>query len=116
MQRSEILDFVKRDHPNYSWSLRTLDRRLRFFNTYYIDKAISLQEVRLIVQNELQGPGQLLGYRALHLKVRQKYEINLLRDMVYDMMTELDPDGLSNGQPGLKKKKQKGHFVSKGSN
>lgn len=116
MQRSEILDFVKRDHPNYSWSLRTLDRRLRFFNTYYIDKAISLQEVRLIVQNELQGPGQLLGYRALHLKVRQKYEINLSRDMVYDMMTELDPDGLSNRQPGLKKKKQKDHFVSKGSN
>lgn len=116
MQRNEILDFVKRNHPNYSWSLRTLDRRLLYFNIYYIDKNISLKEARLTIQNEVHGPGQLLGYRALHLKVRQKHEINISRDMVYDMMTELNPDGLASRRPGLKKKKEKDHFVSNGSN
>jgi hypothetical protein len=30
MQRTEILDFMQRDYPNYKWSLRSLDRRLRF--------------------------------------------------------------------------------------
>ena len=116
MQRKEILDFISRDYPIYKWSLRTLDRRLRHFEIYYIDNEISLQETRQIVQNEFRGPGQLLGYRALHLKLRQKYEINLSRDMVYDLMTEIDPDGLANRQPGLKKKKKKENFVSKGSN
>ena len=116
MQRNEILDFVTRDYPYYNWSLRTLDRRLRFFNIYYIDKDVSLQEARLVVQNELHGPGQLLGYRALHLKLRQKYKMNLSRDMVYNLMTEADPEALANRRPGLKRKKKKGHFISKGSN
>ena len=49
MQRNEILDFFTRDYPYYNWSLRTLDRRLRFFNIYYIDKDVSLQEARLVV-------------------------------------------------------------------
>ena len=26
LKREEILDFVKRDYPNYSWSLGTLSR------------------------------------------------------------------------------------------
>ena len=28
-KRSEILDFVQRDFPEYTWSTATLDRRLR---------------------------------------------------------------------------------------
>ena len=31
LKRSEILDFVKRDFPEYAWSIATLDRRLLQF-------------------------------------------------------------------------------------
>ena len=36
-KRSEILDFVQRDFPEYTWSTATLDRRLRHFGIYYIN-------------------------------------------------------------------------------
>ena len=34
-KRSEILDFVQRDFPEYTWSTATLDRRVRHFGVYY---------------------------------------------------------------------------------
>ena len=46
------------------------------------------------VGKELNGPGSLLGYRAMHKKVRQQHGLNVTRDQVYDVMTELDPEGL----------------------
>ena len=42
LQRSEILDFMMRDFPQYEWSLRSLDRRLRFFDVYYNDDNVSV--------------------------------------------------------------------------
>lgn len=32
LKRSEIIDFMQRDFPEYTWSLTTLDRRLRHFD------------------------------------------------------------------------------------
>lgn len=116
MQRNEILDYVSRDYPDYSWSLRTLDRRLRYFDIYYINRNIPLDEARNAISNELNGPGKLLGYRAMHLKLRQKYNMNLSRDDVYNLLSEADPEGLAERRPGFKKKKKKGNFSSKGSN
>ena len=34
LQRTEILDYMQRDFPEYAWSLCTLDRRLRYFDIY----------------------------------------------------------------------------------
>ena len=61
IQRKEILDFMYRDYPHYTWSLHTLDRRLRYFKIYYIDNCITLQEVHNAVKEELDGPGRQLG-------------------------------------------------------
>ena len=36
LSRREILDFVRRDFPQYAWSLGTLSRRLAFFDIKYI--------------------------------------------------------------------------------
>ena len=116
MQRNEILDYVSRDYPDYSWSLRTLDRRLRYFDIYYINKNLPFDEARNAVKNELNRPGKPLGYRAMHLKLRQKYSMNLPRDYVHNLMSEADPEGLAERRPGFKKKKKKGNFSSKGSN
>jgi hypothetical protein len=34
LMRKEILDFMKRDYSHYKWSIRSEDRRLRYFNIY----------------------------------------------------------------------------------
>ena len=69
------------------------------------------------VGNELKGPGKLLGYRAMHKKIRQEHNLNVTRDQVYNVMYALDPEGLKNrGGVGAKKMRHKGNFTTKGFN
>ena len=58
MKRKEMLDFLKRDFPTYAWSIPTLDRRLRYFNIFYTDTNVTLDEVKEAVGKELEGPRQ----------------------------------------------------------
>ena len=69
LQREEILDFLTRDFTQYARGLRSLDRRLRYFDIYYHDKKVSVDRVKEAVKKELDGPGKLLGYRAMYHKV-----------------------------------------------
>ncbi|KAK2550709.1 hypothetical protein P5673_028579 [Acropora cervicornis] len=44
--------------------------------------------------------------------MRQEYELNARRDKVYDVMYELDAEGLeAHGGVGAKKKRRKGNFT-----
>ena len=86
MQRNEILDYVERDYPNYMWSMRSLDRRLRHFSIYYTDNNVSVDDVKAAVQQEMEGPGILLGYRAIQNKVRQKHGLKVPRDLVHNVV------------------------------
>lgn len=115
LQRAEILDYMQRDYSHYNWSLRTLDRRLRFFDIYYTDRTVTVGEARLAVREELNGPGCLLGYRAMQLKLRQKHGLKIPRDRVYDIMYDEDKALLEARRPGSKKKKKKINFITKGS-
>lgn len=105
---------MERDYPCYKWSLRTLDRRLREFYIFYNDNNVPVQEVKDILRKELNGPGRLLGYRAMHLKLRQKHGMKIPRDIVYELMYAEEPELLRARQPGNKKKKVKTHFTTKG--
>ena len=116
MQRKEMLDFLKRDFPMYAWRIPTLDRRLRHFHIFYTDRNVTVDEVKEAVGKELQGPGQLLGYRALHQKIRQEHLLNVPRDLVYAVMQELDPEGLESRAVGVKNKKKKQCFTARGPN
>ena len=58
------------------------------------------------------GPGRLLGYRAMHLKIKNIHGLNVPQDLVYAAMTDLDSDCLKMRQPGNKKSKEKGTFIS----
>lgn len=117
LQRSEMLDFLTRDFPQYPWSIRSLDRRLRHFEIYYNSNSVGIGDVTQAVENELKGSGQLLGYRAMHKKIRQEYGLNVTRDKVYDVMYELDAEGLeARGGVGAKKKRRKGNFTTRGAN
>ena len=94
LRRSEILDFVRLNYPMYAWSDRTLGRRLQFFGIQYTDYDVDVEDVKEAVGNELQGPGKLLGYRAMQQKVREVHELNVPRDLVYAVMGDVDPEGL----------------------
>ena len=52
-----------------------------------------MEEVKDAVKKELEGPGRLLGYRAMHKKVRQEYNLHVTRDAGYNVMYNLDPEG-----------------------
>ena len=116
LKRAEMLDFVKERFPNYLWSLPTLDRRLRHFGLYYNDRNVTANEVQKIVHEEMMGPGRLLGYRAMHQKVRQVHELRAPRKAIHAAMYLEDSELLEERRPCMKKKKIKGNFVSEGPN
>ena len=70
LQRKEILSFMVRDFGEYAWSLRSLDRRLSYFNIHHNDNSVSVEDVKSAINKELMGPGRLLGYRAVRLKIK----------------------------------------------
>ncbi|XP_028412603.1 uncharacterized protein LOC114535505 [Dendronephthya gigantea] len=116
LRREEILDFLLRDFPEYAWSLRTLDRRLQYFDISYTDRNVTIDQLQTAVRKEMEGPGQLLGYRALHKKIRQVHDLKVPRDLVYAAMYDAFPDVLEQRAPQCKKKEPKGHFSSPGPN
>jgi hypothetical protein len=87
----EILDFVRRDFPQYAWSLGTLSRRLAFFDIKYIRYDTQIEEVETAVREEIEGPGQFLGYRAMQRKLREQHNLAVPRDLVHDVMGYVDP-------------------------
>ena len=105
LKRSEILDFVKRNFSEYAWSIATPDRRK--FGIRYIDYTTSIGAVSEAVQQELNGPGKLLGYRALNQKLRTEHEIKVPRHLVHTVLADLDPAGLDARRLQNKGKKPK---------
>lgn len=57
LHRNEILDYMARDFPNYAWSVRTLDRRLRYFEIYYTDIDVTVEQDEQVVWEELKVLG-----------------------------------------------------------
>ena len=92
MKRSEVFDFLKRGHPEYAWSLPTLDRRMRYFDMKYINYETTVDEVVAAFNTENDGPGQLLGYRAMHRNLREHHGLAVPRGLVYNVITM--PEGL----------------------
>ena len=117
LKRSEILNYVEKDFSQYNWSLRTLARRLQFFGISYSDPKIKVESVKKAIAYDLKhGTGKDLGYRSMHKKVRNQYGLHVPRHLVYAVLSDLDPEGLKQRQPGPKKAHPKGYFTSKGPN
>ena len=81
LRQQEILDFVKLKFPMYAWSIRTLSRRLQYFGITFTDYSVDVDDLRVAVGKEMEGPGSLLGYRALHKKVREVHGLNVPRNL-----------------------------------
>ena len=65
--------------------IRTLHRRLREYKFFYNEKHFTVDDVRSAVEIELASPGKQLGYKTMHKKFRQLYELNVPRGLVYDI-------------------------------
>ena len=78
----KILDFLQRDYPLYAWNFHSLHQRLREFDIYFTDRDVTVKQVKDAVQKEFEGPGKLIGYRAMQNKIRQEYAFNVPRDLV----------------------------------
>ena len=87
MKRSEVIDFLKRDYPEYAWSLPKLDRHMRYFDMKYISYETTVDEVVAASNTENDGPGQLLGYRALDKKLCEQHRLAVPRSF---FPTQLD--------------------------
>ena len=105
---------------NKSWEDdQSLEEVLQNYNRQGYQRkemSVSVEDVKSAINKELMGPGRLLGYRAMHLKIKNIHGLNVPRDLVYAAMTDLDSDGLKMRQPGNKKPKEKGTFISAGPN
>ena len=65
---------------------------------------------------EMEGPGRLLGIRAMTRKLRVVHDIQVPRDVVNAAMYDLDPDALQERQPCTRDKRKRGQFVTRGVN
>ena len=73
--------------------------------------------MREAVAKEIDGPGKLLGYRAMQKKLRQEHELNVPRDLVYAVIQEVDPEDLeTRGGVGIGRQKKKGKYTTTGPN
>ena len=110
VRKCEILDFVKRDYPEYPWSMATLSRRLRHCHIKYINYETPLEAVTNAVAQELNGSGRGLEYKALNPKLRKPTAL----DLVYSVFTEMDPESLKGGAVNKKFNRKKVPFSSEG--
>ena len=109
--RQEILDFASRDYPDYAWSLPTLSRRLNFFGIkiiHWLWHECRRCQKGYTLQAEMEGPGQYLGYRAMQRKVREQHKLAVPRNLVYDVMSMVDPEGMTRRGNVGQKKRQRG--------
>ena len=73
-----------------------------------------LETVQTAVQKELNGPGKLLGYRALNQKIRMQHEVQVPRNLVLKMLQNEDPEELAFCRPSSKVKEKKRFYSCDG--
>lgn len=95
LENKEILDFLQKDFPMYAWSYRTLTRRMSFFEIKFINYQLLAGNVALAARKEMQEPGKYLGYRAMTKKIQEVHCMNVLRDLVYEIMSNVNPEVLA---------------------
>ena len=69
---------------------------MQYFNFFYHYKNVFLNAVKKAVTGELSGPRKVLSYREIRLKIKQKKKVvKVIRNQVYDAMTDVDLEGLT---------------------
>ena len=117
-QRSDILDFMRRDYPSYNLTGALQHWTGGFVSLIYFtlisDDDTSVETVKEALKKEIDGPGKRLGYRLLTQKLRNEHQIKVPRHLVQNVMCDVDPEGIKNRSVRKRLKKKKQPFVSDG--
>ena len=100
----------------YAWSLCTLGRRLRSFGIYHTSRDVTKEQLRKAVEEEMAGPGRLLGYQALTNKIRQCHDLKVPCRLVHAMVYNINPEGLQERSLDKTKKGTRRRFTTRGTN
>ena len=87
-----ILEFLEKFH-DIKISKRTLLNKLKEYGLSRRTYNANEEQIRQCIQRELDGSGQLLGYRAMWRRLRSMYNINVRRVTVQSLLKEMDPEG-----------------------
>ena len=90
--RYETIVHFLAEYHGISMNVRTLKKRLRQYGLRRRNHVHSEHTVREIIRREIEGPSSLLGYRGMWNKLRTTYDVTVARDMVMQILRELDPD------------------------
>lgn len=93
--------------------LKRLLQRMGLRRVRYAGQESSEDCVKEIIQEELKGSGQCLGYRAMWHRLKQKYGLKVKRSDVLKYLWELDPEGVTQRKAKRLKRRR---FVSPGPN
>ena len=50
--------------------------------------------IRRAIEKEMEGPGKLSGYRSIWHALRLRHHIHVPRDLVSEILKEIDPAGV----------------------
>ena len=56
---------------------------MSYFDIKYTNYEVDVAQVEEAVRKEMDGPGRLLGYRAMHKKVREIHKLNVPRNQFH---------------------------------
>ena len=98
-------------------SLSTLKRRLKRLGLKRKENVFEEDQLCALITEEIQGPGQLSGYRgiwhAFHLKHGVHVSRHVSRHVVARLLRDIDPDGV---QSRKARRLQRRTYTSKGAN
>jgi hypothetical protein len=100
-----ILEFLDKYH-DIRMSKRTLLNRLRDYGLNRRNRNVDEDLLRDHINRELQGSGNLLGYRAMWRRLHLKYDINVPRSAVEELMREIDPEGVRSRKAHMLKRRK----------
>ena len=111
----EVMVMMLDKQMGFKICVRTLKRRLKGLglrrkgNVQQMDEQI----IKAVIQEEMDGPGKLAGYRSIWHALRLRHGIHVPRDTVAKIMKEIDPEDVESRK---KRRLKRRTFSSRGAN
>ena len=93
--------------------VRTLKRKLQDMGLKRKITSLDIDLVRETIQCEMEGAGELAGYRYIWHALRLRHHMHVPRAMVAKIMKEIDPVGV---QERAKRRLCRRRYISRGPN
>ena len=89
----KVIVMFLRVYHDINVSVRTLKRRLSDYGLKRRGNVVTDDTLKHLIEQEIQGPSSMKGYRCMWNTLRCRYGIITPRDRVMKLLRELDPEG-----------------------